>query len=804
MSHPLKFAGRLQRGSASNKSIRHSSIGRLPRGRMFHRRTGGATISTTDRLLESATEHHRAGDLAQARNLYAAYLAANPGHDLALFRSGLLELQDRRLEAALLLVQRAAASAPDNARYQYGLGQILGAMLRWDDAAKAYRCALRADPASFDTLIALGEALQRAGRRPDAAAAYRAALALRAEDPVALGNLGAALREMGALDEAIGLLERAAALDPEASSHAVNLGIALHQLRDFAASESTLRAVLRREPQNPDAAFNLGNALRGQGRPREAAACFRLAADARPGYADALNNLGNAHKELGEFAPAMLAFEEALRARPDHVVALNNAGCLLRTLGRSDEAEKMLRRGLAIDPHHAALHDNLGNVLKDAGDLDEAISSFRRSLEIDPSNPATHGNLAYALSFQATHPEPVRAECERWSARFAAPLRRVAGGAALDLSPDRRLNVGYVSADFRDHCQTLFTLPLLARHDHARFRIACYSSVERPDSYTGRIAAHADLWREVRALDDEALGRVIREDGIDVLVDLTMHMSNGRPLLFARKPAPLQIAWLAYPGTTGMTAIDYRLSDPRLDPEGFEDHYPERTLRLPDSFWCYDPLTDAAPVGTLPALEKGHLTLGCLNNPCKLTDCTLTLWSRVMRALPTAKLLLLAPEGRARRRLTERLAAEGIAHDRIEFVAFQPRADYLRTYERIDLGLDTFPYNGHTTSLDALWMGVPSVTRVGETCVGRGGLSQLHQLGLSNLAAWSDDAFVDTAVALAADLPRLAALRGSSLRSRLEGSALMDHERFARNIESAYRSAWTRFVLSMGAPSVSE
>jgi protein O-GlcNAc transferase len=751
---------------------------------------------TIDRLLESATEHHRAGHLTEARRLYAQFLAANPGHDLALFRSGLLEFQERRLEAALGSIQKAASTAPDNARYQLGLGQVLDALQRWDEAADAYRRALRNEPASHDAQLALGLALQRAGRSAQAAAAYRAALALEPEDPVTLGSLGAALRETGDVDEAIRFLERAVALDPQTASHAVNLGVALNQRRDFAASESTLRPVLDREPRNPDAAFNLGNALRGLGRTREALACFRLAADSRPGYADALNNLGNAHKELGDFAAAMASFEEALHARPDHVAVLNNAGCLLRTLGRYEEAEVMLRRGLAVDPRHFALHDNLGNVLKDAGELDEAIACFQRSLDIDPSNPATHGNLAYALCFQSLQPEPIRAECERWNARFAAPQRRLAEDAARDLSPDRRLNVGYVSADFRDHCQALFTLPLFARHDRGGFRIFCYSSVERPDAYTERIAAHADTWREVRAKDDEEVSRVIRDDRIDVLVDLTMHMSNGRPLVFARKPAPVQIAWLAYPGTTGMDAIDYRLSDPRLDPEGFEHHYTERTLRLEDSFWCYDPLSDAPPVSAPPALERGHLTLGCLNNPCKLTDRTLELWGGVMRALPAARLLLMVPEGRHRRRLSERLAARGIDSQRVDFVAFRPRAEYLRTYERIDFALDTFPYNGHTTSLDALWMGVPTVTRVGDTCVGRGGLSQLHQLGLSELAAYSDEAFVDIAVALATDLPRLAALRGSALRARLESSALMDGARFARNIENAYRTAWTRYALT--------
>jgi predicted O-linked N-acetylglucosamine transferase (SPINDLY family) len=744
-------------------------------------------------LLESATERHRAGDLPEARRLYGQFLAAHPRHDVALFRSGLLDFQERRLDEALASIRLAVRAAPDNARYRFGLGQVLDAMQRWEESAEAYRLAVTGDPASRDAQLALGLALQRAGRPAEAAQAYRAALALQAEDPVALGNLGAALRESGDIDAAVRVLEQALALEPSTASHAINLGMAFNQRRDFAAAEIVLRSALERAPRHADAAFNLGNALRGLGRAREAADHFRLAADARPGYSDALNNLGNTYKELGDFASARAAFEEALRAQPDHLAAINNLGCLLRTMGRSEEAEATLRRGLQLDPRHPALHDNLGNVFKDAGDLDGAIACFRESLDIDSNNPIAHSNLAYALSFQALEPEPIRAECERWAARFAAPVRPLADDAARDSSPDRRLNVGYVSSDFRDHCQSLFTIPLLSHHDHDGFRIVCYSGVERPDAVTQRIAGYADGWREVRTLDDAALSRLIRDDAIDVLVDLTMHMSQGRPLVFARRPAPVQIAWLAYPGTTGMGAIDYRLSDPRLDPEGFEGHYTERTLHLPDSFWCYDPLTDVPSVGPLPALAHGHLTLGCLNNPCKLTDRTLTLWSAVMRALPTARLLLMAPEGRGRARLLERSAAAGIDPERLEFVAFRPRAEYLRTYARIDFGLDTFPYNGHTTSLDALWMGVPTVTRFGGTSVGRGGLSQLYQLGLTELAAPSDSSFVDAAVALAEDLPRLAALR-ASLRGRLESSPLMNGERFARNMEHVFRTGWRRHV----------
>jgi predicted O-linked N-acetylglucosamine transferase (SPINDLY family) len=358
------------------------------------------------------------------------------------------------------------------------------------------------------------------------------------------------------------------------------------------------------------------------------------------------------------------------------------------------------------------------------------------------------------------------------------------------------LRIGYVAADFRDHCQSLFTVPFFSHHDHAQFEIFCYASVERPDDLTRRLASYADVWRDVRELDDEGLAQQIRADGIDILVDLAMHMADGRPLLFARKPAPVQVAWLAYPGTTGIEAIDYRLTDPNLDPldpldpqdspdrlnpadpqhtqSASDSHYSERSLRLPDSFWCYDPLTTEPAVNALPALSADSLTFGCLNNPCKLTDRTLTMWSAVLREVAQARLLLMTPAGNARQNLARRMERQGIDMQRVGFVPFQPRADYLRTYHQIDLGLDTFPYNGHTTSLDSLWMGVPVVTRVGETAVGRGGLSQLVNLGLGELAA---------------DRTRLAHLR-QGLRSRMEQSPLTDGARFARNAEAAYRQMW--------------
>jgi protein O-GlcNAc transferase len=776
-----------------------------------------------EQTLELATERHRAGDLAEARRLYQQALAQSPTHAVALVRSGLLELQDGHAEIALARIEQAITSSPATARYQFILGEVLATLARWEEAATAYRRSLEIEPASADVCFALGRALQSVhnfacaidayhaaallqadyadafnnvgnchqllGDLPQAEAAYRRAMELRPDYAGAMANLGAVLNERGQLEEAIEWLRKAAQLEPDAPGHAVNLGAALCQHREFSEAVSVLKPVVERDKSNAEAAYNFANALAGLGQLREAAERYRQAIKLRPDYYDSLNNLGNVYKELGEFKLAGAAYDAALHAQPDSAVASNNLACLMRSLGRFEEAEAILRRALNLHPDHPALHNNLGNVLKDVGELDEAIECFRQAVVLDPSDAGAHGNLAYSLSFSLADGRPILEECLRWNARHAAPLRSEIRVHSNDRSPDRRLRIGYVSPDFRDHCQSLFTIPLLSHHDHSAFEVFCYSSVERPDAYTGRIAGFADTWRDVRPLDDAALTELIRADRIDILVDLTMHMANARPLLFARKPAPVQIAWLAYPGTTGIRSMDYRLSDPRLDPLGFEKCYSEKTIRLPDSFWCYDPLTDEPEVNGLPALTNGYLTLGCLNNPCKLTDHTLRLWAGVMRGLLDSRLLLMSPPGMHQDRLRKRLISHGIAADRVDFVAYRPRADYLRTYHQIDLGLDTFPYNGHTTSFDSLWMGVPVITRIGQTCVGRGGLSQLFQLGLLELASESDDGFASVAVEIAHDLPRLARLR-QELRARLARSPLMDAKRFARNMEDVYRQTW--------------
>ncbi len=377
----------------------------------------------------------------------------------------------------------------------------------------------------------------------------------------------------------------------------------------------------------------------------DALADYRRAIDLRAGWAEAQINLGNTLQAMRQFEAAAAAYRQALALQPDNVDALNNLGSAERDLGHVDEAIAAFRRCLAIRPDFHIAYCNLGNALRDSGQIEEAVDAYRRAVEICPHDLISHSNLAYAAHF---HPHygaaAILRENRRWDAAHAAALRREWHPHTNDRDPERRLRIGYIGADFRDHCQSLFTIPLFSHHDRERYEILCYANVPSPDDVTRRIMQYADAWRVTTGRSDQDIADEIRADGIDILVDLTMHMSNGRPLVLARKPAPVQVAYLAYPGTTGIAAVDYRLTDPYLDPPNDGDaDYSERSWRLPETFWCYDPLADEPSPGPLPAQAAGRVTFGCLNNFCKVNASTVALWAGVLDAVAESQLLLLSP-----------------------------------------------------------------------------------------------------------------------------------------------------------------
>jgi predicted O-linked N-acetylglucosamine transferase (SPINDLY family) len=472
---------------------------------------------------------------------------------------------------------------------------------------------------------------------------------------------------------------------------------------------------------------------------------------------------------------------------------------LAQSQTRFDEAEAAFRQALAVDDSDPDAWIDLGNVLKSMARLDEAVECFNRALAIDPDRARAQDDY---LSTLYVHPGydggAILQEHRKWGQRQAKLYQRIATHAN-DRSPDRRIRVGYVSPHFCGHANAFYLLPLFNEHDHKDFEIFCYSDVTSPDALTGRLREHADGWREIAGAADERVIEMIREDRIDCLIDLASHIAGNRLPMFARHPAPVQISWLGYPGTTGLEAMDYRLTDPYLDPPGETDgQYVEKSIRLPRTFWCYHPLTDRPAVNPLPALDKGWVTFGCLNNFCKINEATIRRWARVLGAVPDSRMIVMAPEGSARQwaRSIFSRGEPAIDAGRVEFVSYQPRPQYLATYQRIDIGLDALPYNGHTTSLDAMWMGVPVVTQVGSTVVGRGGWSQSCSLEMEELAGWTEDQFVRIAADLATDLPRLRLLR-EGLRPKLERSPLMDARRSARGLEDVYRSLWRNYCATV-------
>jgi predicted O-linked N-acetylglucosamine transferase (SPINDLY family) len=528
---------------------------------------------------------------------------------------------------------------------------------------------------------------------------------------------------------------------------------------------------------------------------------IRRAIALRPNFAEAYCNLGIALAANEQLDEAVAAFRQAIALRPNYAEAQSNLGVALASKEQLDDAIVAFRQAIVLRPNYAKAHNNLGLALADKGQLDDAIAACRRAIALNPNLPEVHSNLVFTLHYSPAYDaQAIAEELRRWNRQHAEPLRKFIQSHSNDRSPDRSLRIGYVSPDFLENPVGRFLLPLLAHHDHQNFQIVCYANVQRPDALTPRLQGHADIWRSTVGLTDEQLATQIRQDQIDILVDLTMHAASNRLLVFARKPAPVQVMYLAYCSSTGLDTIDYRLSDPYLDPPGEESFYSEQTIHLPDTFWCYQSIIDCPQVGPLPALAQGVITFGCLNQFTKVSEPTLGAWAKLLRAVPNSQLLLCANKGSHRERLQQQLQREGIEPNRVRFTGRVPLRDYFRLYHGIDIALDTFPYAGGTTTCDALWMGVPVVSLVGRTGVSRGGLSILSNVGLPELVARSEEQYVRIANELADNLPHLSQLR-STLRQRMEQSPLMDAPQFARDLEAAYRRMWHTWCETASAKS---
>jgi protein O-GlcNAc transferase len=711
---------------------------------------------TIDQLMAEAAAHRRAGRAADAEPLYRKVLSQAPKHPDALHELGLVVFEQRRADESIDLIRRAMEADATRSDYPFNLGSIFMHLDRRDEAIRAFQRALALRSDFAEAAVNLGTLLAAAGRGAEAVDICRRALTAGRLEVELTYNMAVALQSVRRLDEAAAAYRKVLSLRPDQLTAWNNLGITLQLLQRPQEAEAAYRRLIALQPNAAHAHLNLGEVLRLQGRTQEAIAECRRAVELSPNMADAYYNLG---------------------------LALRHGGDL-------DGAVEAYRRAVAIFPDYAIAYNNMGNALKDMGRLSEAIDCFRRAVTLRSDQPDNDSNWMLAIHYSQDYDLPaIIEELKKWNQRRAVPVRKEIRAHTNDRDPHRRLRVGYVSADFRYHACAFFLDPLLRNHDHQSFEIYLYSQLGSPDSITPQFQSYADHWRVTIGKSDDEMAEQIRRDGIDILVDTKLHCSENRLMVFARKPAPIQVSWLGYPGSSGLETMDYRITDRYLEPNGSVYPFAEQPIYLPDCFWSYGLLSEGPPVGPLPALSMGHITFGSLNNFCKINDRTLRVWAAAIHSVPGSRLLVLAPQGSARPRFQEKLQNLGVNGEIVQFIDHLPREVYLSAYNRIDIGLDTLPYNGHTTSLDALWMGVPVVTLPGDTPPGRVGLTHAMNLNLPQLVADSEENFAKTVANLAADLTALARLR-ESLRQRLEKSPLMDGPGFAKKMEAAYRRVW--------------
>jgi predicted O-linked N-acetylglucosamine transferase (SPINDLY family) len=547
-----------------------------------------------------------------------------------------------------------------------------------------------------------------------------------------------------------------------------------------------------------EAHYNLGTVFQAQGKLEAAVSSYQRAVELNPNDALAHNNLGAVFHSQGKLNEAVACFWRAVELKPDLCEAHKNLGSIFQSQGKLDEAVGCFRRVLELIPDSPEAHGRLGNALKEQGELDEAIACYRRALELRPDMAPVWDNLLFVLQYRAsTNLTELAAAHAEYDRAVGAPFRNSWKRHENDRDAERSLRVGFVSPNLGLSPVGFFLIRAMEnlgriQCEAGQCEVICYSDRKVKDRLTPRFEAAASIWREVSGLSDQEVDEQIRADRIDILIDLAGHTAGNRLLVFARKPAPIQVTWAGYAGTTGLEAMDYILADRYEIPPEAEGFYSERVLRMPDGYVCYEPPSFAREVTALPALSQGCVTFGSFNNPAKITSPIVEAWAAILDRVAGSRLVL-KHQGMNYDSVATKLAREfsrsGVDPRRIECLGWSPHGLLMAEYARIDLALDTYPYSGGLTTCEALWMGVPVIACPGETFASRHSMSHLSNVGLTETIARDLDEYVELAVSLARDLPRLAALR-AGLRDRMAASPLCDGKRFAENLMRILREIW--------------
>jgi len=713
-----------------------------------------------DRLIAEGNRAEGAGRAQEACERYREAVQAAPGYAKAHLNLGIGLEATGATEPAIRSYEAALAIDPGDPFAAYNLGKLLYTRGLPAEAERLLRQALQNRPGFPEAQVVLSRVLESQGNLGAAATALETAMRLRPDDFGTLYHYAGVLLKQNRLNEAQGALTRAIAIDPE----------------------------------NADANYTLATLLLARGMPGEAEGLLRVVLKHDPHSVDAHVRLFEVYELRGDLPAAAAEMEAVLRERPDWADALYNYGCVLKKLMRLTDAESAFHRALAADPGHFRAYRMLGSVLLGQCRADEALALYRTARERCPDDFDLESAELFALnSSEQIAEDALFARHAAFGTRIeqAHPPRFKPFRNARD--PERRLRIGYVSGDFCYHVVTLFTLPVIERHDRSAIEVYCYSTGGRVDEYTRQLSARADVWREVSSLSASGLADAINRDRIDILVDLGGHSGIPQLAVFAQQPAPVQATWLGYLNTTGMTRIHYRISDRHADPPGLTDSYHTETLvRLPHSQWCYRPFIRIDCAEKPPLVRNGHVTFGSFNQALKISRAVRRLWAEILQRMPGSGLVILGvAEGRARDGLVADIAGATIDRARITVHPYVSLEDYFRSFDAVDIALDTMPYSGGTTTCDALWMGVPVVTAPGSRPSSRSTASILSTVGLPEWIASSPEDYARLAVESARDEARLVELR-KSLRERLRQSLLMDEERFVRDLEAAYRQMWRK------------
>lgn len=676
-----------------------------------------------------AVSYYQSGHVKLAENVYKKILEIDPEHPDSLHMAGVIAHQAGKRDFAENLIKNAVRISPEQAAYHISLGNVLLDSGKRDEAIFSYSNALELNIVNADILNNLGNSFKSLGELDKAAACYRGAVKIRPDYAEVYYNLGLLLADQKRLDEAI-----------------LNFRTSLEIKPDFSA-----------------AYIGIGDTLSSQGMSEESIAWYQKGLDLEPNDVAAYNNMGNALRDQNKLDEALLCYNKALKITPDI----------------------------------AATQNNVGLVLQEQGKIKEAGRYFRSALKIDPNLVKAYSNLLLSLLYDTRYdPDYILSEHRKWNDLFGNPSSKKDVPYPNSPIRDRRLRIGYVSPDFRTHSCAWFIEPLLKFHDRDKVEIFCYGEVKKGDDVTERIRRLSNSWYCTEGISDREVVNQIRSDGIDILVDLAGHTRGNRLPVFAHKPAPVQLTWLGYNFTTGLDDIDYRLSDPWLTPLGGKERFCEKIYNLSRCSLVYRP-TGETPEPAKPAFEdNGYITFGSFNNISKVSDRTIILWARVLNEIFESKLVLKSKQSRdlgATDRILRLFGEQGISDNRVVFIGYASSTfEHLDMYNKIDLALDTFPYNGVTTTCEALWMGVPVVSLSGDHTVSRWGLSLLAAVDLERLAAGSENEYVEIIKNLLQSRSRLKSYK-MSMRERMRSSPLCDAKRFAEAVEKAFRYMWRRW-----------